>query len=122
MFKENKKFETVLSPEQELILLLNTNGVEDPMVRNKLIAYQEQCERDANKKIEAHPEENGVENDAQTIVAITMAKLYSETNRREYQEYALESLYEIKRGEHHLNERLQNEIKTIITRLELQGL
>ena len=122
MFRENKKFENALSPEQELILLLNTNGIEDPMVRNKLIAYQEQCERDANKKIEAHPEENGVENDAQTIVAITMAKLYSETSRREYQEYALESLYEIKRGADNLNERLQNEIKTIITRLELQGI
>ena len=122
MFRENKKFENALSPEQELILLLNTNGIEDPMVRNKLIAYQEQCERDANKKIEAHPEENGVENDAQTIVAITMAKLYSETSRREYQEYALESLYEIKRGADNLNERLKNEIKTIITRLELQGI
>ena len=122
MFKENQKFENTLSPEQELIVLLNTNGIENEMVRNKLIAYQEQCERDAEAKISANPEENGLANSAQIVAAITMAKLYAQTDKREYKEYALESLYEIKQGEDNLNERIQKEIQELITKLELQGI
>ena len=114
--KPDTHLEKPLSPEQELIILLNTNGVEDENTKAKLIAFATQCELEAGFKIKDNPDEFGNANAAQFIVALTMAKLYSQTEK--YKDYALESLYELQQGADTVNERLQKDVAGLIEKLE----
>ena len=105
-----------LSPEEELVVLLDTMGIEDSRAKDKLIEYAKQGEVEVERYIAEHTEDAGNANTAEVIRGFMMAKLYAKTEK--YKEYALECLYDLMDGMQHVSSVLQEEIKTLGKQLQ----
>ena len=114
----NKIHEKPLSPEDELVVLLDTMGIDDPAAKAKLVEYAKNGETELARKLKEHSADDHNANTEEMIRGLMMAKLYAKTQK--YKEYALESLYDLMDGMEFVNPSLQEEIKTLGKQLQIE--